>query len=340
MALPTISRYFGISVSHVSKVMILFLASTAVFSLPFGRLGDIKSYRKVLLAGLLIFMAGTFLCGISNNINMLLFFRMLEGMGSAMILAVNFAVVPIFLPAENRGKFFGIIIAAFGLAYALGPAASGFITQYIGWHSIFFLNVPIALATFFIILKYLPEEQPEPADKRFDMPGTVLICLSIVSFIYSLEIAKHSGTILYLLITAVFIIALIIWEKKISYPIIDLTMFRNYHFTNSVIAILMYMLVITGVFFIFPFYLEETKNLSVYVSGLIMLVPAAISIILEPIAGAASDRIGCRMICSMGALLLSLALTFFIFLKHETNFTYIIFSLLLLGIGMGIFPSP
>ncbi|MFH1453966.1 MAG: MFS transporter, partial [Armatimonadota bacterium] len=127
---------------------------------------------------------------------------------------------------------------------------------------------------------------------------------------------------------------------KISYPIIDLTMFRNYHFTNSVIAILMYMLVITGVFFIFPFYLEEAKGLSVYLSGLLMLIPAATGIILEPISGAASDRTGCRIICSIGALLLSLAFTCFIFLKHETNFAYIIFSLLLLGIGMGIFPSP
>jgi len=159
----------------------------------FGKLGDLKGLKTVFIAGFVIFTLGSFLCGISGSISYLIIFRIIQGIGAAMFTAISPGMVPTFLPAEMRGKALGYVTTFSGLGLAVGPLIGGFISEYMTWHWIFFINVPVGIVAIFIAMKVVPFSKGVRKKFPFDVAGAALIFFALFLLLFALHKAPQLG---------------------------------------------------------------------------------------------------------------------------------------------------
>ena len=157
IALPTISQYLDVSTSLVSWVVVAHLLVLTSFLLIFGKIGEYVGYKKIFLGGLFLFTIGSYFSGISLDIVQLILSRILQGVGSAMLLSMTPAIIAVNFPNADKGKIFGYISLATTVALSLGYGVGGFITEYLGWHWIFFITVPLGIIAIILTYQYLPE---------------------------------------------------------------------------------------------------------------------------------------------------------------------------------------
>ena len=180
ISLPTIAEWFDTDMGLVSWVVMGYLLVLSGLMLACGRLGDIRGFRRVFIAGFAVFTAGSLLCGLATSIGLLIAFRVIQGIGAAAIEAIAPAMIAVSLPAEKRGWALGILMTIISLSIALGPILGGFITEYLGWHWVFFVNVPIGILAVALAIRYLPPDVVPPQAGRFDTSGAVLILVALV----------------------------------------------------------------------------------------------------------------------------------------------------------------
>ena len=345
ISLPTIAQYFrkalGVAAFLPTGYMIVVTSSL----LGFGKIGDLKGYRRVFIGGLAVFMTGSFLCSMAPSMNVLLGLRMFQSLGEAMMSPMGVAIITTFLPARMRGLSLGLVALAQGLGFAMGNVIGGLINTHFIWRGIFLVNVPIAAIAILLALKVLPKEQKKSTDRRFDWIGAVLIFAALAGLVYGLNLLgrlKSSPAAIFIsFIIAVTGLALfVIREKKTDCPILDFALFKNRNFTYSNLAAFAAVAVLMECIFIAPFYLEMVKGLSVMQSGLYLMIAPLAMLFVAPVAGRLSDRIGSRIICSAGALLEALAFTIFACLTLEAHLSLIAVALVILGVAAGIFMAP
>jgi len=342
ISLPAIAKYFNATISHVSMLPLAYLLVVTSTVLLFGKLGDIAGFKKIFIAGLVIFVTGTFLCGIAPALNILLGLRVYQCIGEAMFSPIGIAIVTVFLPSLIKGKALGIMATAQGLGFCLGPVLGGYINDHIGWHSIFFVNIPIGILTIIAAIKTIPSKQPVPSDRRVDLLGAMLIFICLSALIYALNSISGMGlknpmVISGFVISAVTFILFVIQEKRASNPILDLSLFLNRDFAFATISALCVIFVYMGLIFLFPFYLSMARGIDTMHSGLMLMIPALMMIIFAPIAGLVSDKLGSRPICTFGISMTTLAFFMFSLLKPNTPIANIMPSLVIAGIAIGCF---
>ena len=331
ISLPVISQHFNVSTSIVSRVVLIYFLVLTGFLLGFGKLGDIKGFKKVFVAGFVIFILGSFLCGISGNINQLIAFRVIQAIGGSILVALAPAIVSAFLPSHTRGKALGIIgtFGAFGIT--MGPAIGGFITSWLGWRWIFFVNVPIGIIAIFVGILTLPDKQAKSEDSRFDFPGAVYIFCALMTLLYSLNMGQELGWLSSVILmnflgSLIFFMLFIFREKRISYPIMNPDLFKNRNFSMGILSSLFVLMVLNGTVFIFPFYLEMARDLSINKAGLMLVIPSGVMIFMGPVAGGISDKIGSRWLCAVGMFLCSGVFFLFSLLQNNSSIFFIILS--------------
>ena len=192
LALPAISRDLGANAVQLNWIVTLYLISTAVFMLPFGRLGDIIGRKKVFLSGLILLTISTFLIVCSRSITGLLIFRSLQGISSAMIFGTSMAIITSVFPPGERGKAMGINITAVYVGLSSGPLLGGLLTQEFGWRSIFMVIVPISAIAAFLTWKYIKTEWAEAREKKFDF--RLLLGNRVFSFSSLAALIHYSAT--------------------------------------------------------------------------------------------------------------------------------------------------
>lgn len=342
ITLPTIASFYKANIGAVSRLPLAYLLVVTSTVLLFGKLGDILSFRKIFIWGLVIFTAGTFFCGLSPTLNTLLALRIFQCVGEAMFSPMGIAIVTTFLPDGARGKALGLMATAQGLGFCLGPLVGGFVNDHFGWHNIFFVNIPMGILSIICATRAIPSKQPLPESRRVDMPGAVLIFVSLSTLIYALNSITKLGlnNKMVLSLFAVSIIALIIFiilEKKNTSPILDLSLFRNPDFTFATASALCTVFVYMGLIFLLPFYFTMVRKMDIVHSGFLLMTPALMVVIFAPIAGKISDRIGSRWICSGSIGLTTLSFLIFSLLTPKAPLTHIIPSLVMAGIAIGCF---
>ncbi len=341
ISLPTISQDFGVSSATVSWVIMAYLLVMCSFLPAFGRLGDIRGFPRVFSTGYLIFVLGSFLCGISADIGTLIGSRMIQGIGASMLSALTSAIVMTSLPPPERGRGLGIVAMFASLGIALGPVIGGYITTYLSWHWIFFINVPVGIIGLAIALKTVPEQEPAE-DRRFDLPGAVLIFFALLGIIYVLNQGRTLGwtspVTLGVTAAAVLFFALFIRrESEIPYRVFNIGLFRNRNFASANSAALLVMLAFSGALFTLPFYLEYVRGFSTETSGLILAIPSIAILVTGPLSGTLSDRIGAKIPCAVSSVILTLGFIL-ITLPQSTGGNFVFYSgLLLIGLGVGGF---
>lgn len=342
ISLPVIADFFRANLGLVSRLPLAYLLVVTSTVLLFGKLGDIVSFRRIFILGLIVFLAGTFLCGIAPTLNILIALRIFQCLGEAMFSPIGIAIVTTLLPDSVKGKALGVMATAQGLGFCLGPILGGFINDHLGWRNIFFVNIPIGILTIIAALKIIPSKQPVPESRRVDIIGAALVFISLSALIYALNsIAKlglkNSVVISCFAVSLIAFAGFVLWERKESCPILDLSLFKNKDFAFATGSAFCIVFVYMGLIFLLPFYLTLVRNIDIVHAGILLMVPALMVVISAPIAGRVSDKIGSRLISTLGAGLTTLAFFMFSLLAPATPVMYMMPSLILAGVAIGCF---
>jgi MFS family permease len=181
VALPTITQFFGVSISTAEWVPMIYLLTISSLLLTYGRLGDILGYKKVYLFGLTGFIITSGLCGLSPTIHWLVLFRAIQGLAAGMMMSVPFAIIIRAFPPEERGKALGINAISISFGLAIGPSLGGFVTSLVGWRFVFLINIPIGIAGLVWAHRTIPELRGQPG--KMDIGGSLAAFVSLLSFV-------------------------------------------------------------------------------------------------------------------------------------------------------------
>jgi len=341
IALPTIGAEFHMNAIALSWVATAYLLSSAVFLVPFGKIADIYGRKKVFLYGIAIFVFASLLMTMVPSTELLIGIRVFQGLGSAMIFGTGVAIVTSVFPPGERGKALGIYITAVYLGLSLGPFLGGLMTQYLGWRSIFFVNVPIGIAAVVLILWKLKGEWAGCRGEKFDLTGSVLYGAAVVAVMYGFSsLPDFKGAAL---ITAgiLGVLGFALYELKIPSPVLDIRLLtKNRIFALSNLAALINYSATFAVTFLLSLDLQYTKGFTPEHAGFILIAQPVVQAMVSPIAGRLSDRIEPRIVASAGMTLTAIGLFFLVFLTETTPLWHMVLTLLILGAGFGLFSSP
>ncbi|MDF5721739.1 MAG: MFS transporter [Rhizonema sp. PD37] len=345
IALPTLVHVFHTNFATIQWVVLSYLLVVTAVVLGAARLGDMLGKKQLYLGGLILFTFSSLLCGLAPGDYWLIGFRALQGLGAVMISALGAAIVTEVFPQSERGRALGIIGAVVSLGVALGPTVGGLLINIAGWRTIFLVNVPIGIFASFVVLRSVPPSIRNNKKQRFDWLGALIMTVILVCFAVGMTEGQNHGftsskTLLLLAIAAIGLVSFLWLESHITQPMLDLQMFRNMQFSLSLLTALLVFVVITGVIFITPFFLELVLHYSTQKVGLLLAVSPVLGGIFAPFSGNLSDRFGTRIISLIGLLLMTIGcLAISTFDAHLTELGYIV-RVVPYGIGFGMFQSP
>jgi len=341
-ALPRIVSQFS-GLSELSWVVTAYLLTSTITIPISGKLSDIFGRRKMLIAGILIFVAGSMLTGASWNMVSLIAFRALQGIGGGILFSSAFAVVgDLFAPAE-RAKWQGLISAVFGISSVVGPLLGGYLTDHTSWRWCFYINVPIGIIACALIMIFFPTIVAKGAGKRIDYGGAALLSGGLGSLLLALswggtKYAWASAQIIALFVAAVvLIVALLKWESNHEDPIIPLSIFKNSIFRVSVIMLFLIGIAMFGAIIYLPLFAQIVQGASATNSGIILL-PLVFSLAFTSIiSGQIISRIGkYKALAVVGAFTTTFALFWLSTLTASSSHIQMIARMIPLGIGIGI----
>jgi EmrB/QacA subfamily drug resistance transporter len=341
VALPSIGSEFSITAIALGWVATAYLLAAAVFLLPFGKIADIHGRKKVFLAGMAVYTAASFLCGIAPAPAFLIASRIAQGLGAAMIFSTSVAIVTSVFPAAERGRALGITVGATYLGLSLGPVLGGLLAQHLGWRSIFFVTVPLGLVVIGLIVWKLRGEWAESRGEPFDLAGGLLCGVSLAALMYGFTRLPGRAGIVLVPAGALGIAGFVLREMRVRHPLLHMDLFaRNRVFAFSNLAALINYSASNAVTFLVSLYLQYIKALTPQEAGFVLVAQPAVMAAFSPFAGRLSDRIESRIVASVGMALTGAALAAFIFTGRETSLPAIVSILMLLGFGFALFSSP
>jgi EmrB/QacA subfamily drug resistance transporter len=341
IALPTIGKEFSMDPFTLSWVSTGFLLASAIFLIPFGKLSDIVGRKKIFNYGLLIFAATSIPLALSNSPAMLVLFRAIQGVGGAMYLGTLMAILTGVYPIGERGTAMGVNTMAVSIGISSGPFLGGILTQYLGWRSIFLVNVPVALLILALVLWKIKTDWKEAEGEKFDFKGFLLYAVIFVMVMYGITILPSLTGIALVAAGALLFPLFVKFENKVHSPILRLSIFKgNRPFVFSNLAAVIYYAATFAVTYMLSLYLQYSKGYSASDAGLIIVVQAVVTIIFSPIAGRLTDKFGARMIASTGMLFSTVGILLLAFISQSTPLQSLIASLLLLGLGAAFFNGP
>lgn len=341
IALPAIGEEFSMNAVLLGWIATSYLLSSAVFMMPFGKLADIIGMKKIFLSGLFLFTASSLLAYAAPTPSILILSRVLQGIGAAMIFGTGTAILVNVFPLQERGKVLGINAASIYLGLTSGPFLGGVLTHYFGWRSLFLVNVPLGLIPLALGLARLKGEWAEDRGGSFDLKGSAIYSLMLVSLMFGFTLLPTSGGVALVLAGTALLPLLIRSESGVKSPVLDINLFKDnrvYLFSN--LAALISYSATFAITFLLSLYLQYIKGFGPDQAGLVMLLQPAVMTVLSPYTGKLSDRIEPQLVASIGMALTFLSVLAFSFLDNETGLLAISVNLMLLGLGLALFTTP
>ncbi|NWG09827.1 MAG: MFS transporter [Nitrososphaerales archaeon] len=346
VSLPAIASSLSIDYATVIWVPTAYLASLTVLLLSLGRLSDMRGRKPLFVSGFVTFITASLLCSISYSGLQLIVFRAVQGVGAAFIGATSTAIVTDVFPSRERGKALGINAMSVYVGLSVGPSLGGFLTHTLGWRSIFYINVPIGVSVIALALLKLRETVTPIQKQRFDLLGASTFSFGLVSLLVALTLGEGYGwglSIIGLFIVGgvLLVIFTLVEKKRGTGAMLDISLFsRNRLFAAANVSALLNYTSYFGVSFFTSFYLQRALDYSPLQAGIILLTMPVIMAVLAPISGWLSDRIGSRILSSLGMVLICIGLLLMSTLGLTSSSTDVVIRLFIIGFGMGLFSSP
>ena len=345
ISLPAIAQAFGVPLAgSIEWVLIGYLVVIAAILLTAGRLADMLGRRPIFLVGVAIFTLGSACCGAAPSLGALIAARLFQGIGAALIFAVNLAMVTHAFPAAERGRALGINAVVVALGVTVGPTVGGLLTQSLSWRWIFYVNVPIGVVVLIAAWRLLTERTHRSA-VRFDMVGAGLLALGLALLTLGLSFGQEWGwTSVRLLASVVggvgaLLLAMIV-ERRQPAPILDVALLRRRVFASAEVSFTLCMLALFAVGFLLPFYLEELRGYDALQAGLLLTPLSLMLAVVAPISGSLADRVGSRWLAPLGLGIACVGLLLLSGLDAQRSVAYLILCLVVTGVGQGLFQSP
>ncbi len=348
VALPKIMATFGIAVDKVEWVATGYLLVFAVMLPSSAWIADHFGYKRTYALGLFFFTLGSFLCGVAWNENILIAFRIVQGLGGGLLMPIGMAIVTREFPPEKRGVALGFWTISAAASISLGPVIGGYLIDHFAWHSVFDVNVPVGIfgiiATAVILREYKVEET-----RRFDLIGF----LSVAVFLTFLLLALADGNAAWntggwsspfiltcFTLSGIGLVVFLITEFTIPHPLIELRLLKDYNFAFTNIVFFIFGLGIFGSSFLLPLFLQDTLGYTAFEAGMFFLPVGIIQGSIAPVAGYLSDKISPKIPAFIGMVLLAVSLGLNYLLSLYSDHSQIMLPFYIRGLAIGMIFAP
>jgi len=341
VALPQMGNELSADGVTLGWIVTAYQLTAAMFLVPLGRIADLKGRKRVFQIGAWIYALTSLLVAWTPSSAVMIALRAVQGLGGAMMFGTGFALLASVYPAEKRGRALGINVAAVYLGLSLGPFIGGFLTQQLGWRSIFYFTAMLGVATALITTWNLKGEWASEREGEFDFMGSLLFSATIVAVMLGFSLLPAAKGYWLLGAGILGLAAFILWEVRTRHPILHVSLFRdNPAFAFSNLAAFLNYCANAGVGFLLSLYLHVVKGLSPQESGIVLVSQPIVMAIFSPLAGRLSDRIEPRTVASLGMACTCVALFVLATLGADSNLPFIVATLMVLGFGFALFSSP
>ncbi len=343
VALPNLQRTFHAGVGAVTWVGLSYLLVLVATVAAVGRFADMWGRKLLYVYGFGIFIVGSALCGLAPSLGALIGFRALQAVGAALLQANSVAIIVLAVPKGSLGKAIGIQGAAQAIGLALGPTVGGFLLAAGGWRLIFYVNVPFGLVGMIAGILLVPRSRHLQARVSFDWTGLALFFPAVVALFSAVSFGNSMGWTSPLIVGLFFVglalgVGFVRREHRCSQPMLDLGLFRRSRFSVGITSGLLSYLVMFGVLFLVPFYLERGLRLGSGRAGLeLMVMPLALGV-TAPVAGRLADRLGARPLTVGGLAIVAAGLMLLAALRPSTLVFLVLLAIV--GTGLGLFIPP
>ncbi|MET7480867.1 MFS transporter [Streptomyces sp. NPDC005648] len=343
VALPDMQRDLHATTSGLQWTIDAYTLVLASLLMLAGSTADRIGRKKVFLTGLILFGVGSLLCSLAPNLDSLIAFRMIQAVGGSMLNPVAMSIITnTFTDPRERARAIGVWGGVVGISMAAGPLAGGLLVESIGWRSIFWVNLPVALAALLLTLRFVPESRA-PKARRPDPVGQILVIALFGSLTYSIIEAPSSGptTILpFAVIAAVALAALLRYEPRRSEPLIDLRFFRSVPFSGATVIAIAAFASLGGFLFLSTLYLQNVRGYDALHAGLWMLPMAVPMFLCAPLSGRLVGSRGPRLSLLVAGAAMTVSAVLFAAFDAETSNVSLFLGYVLFGVGFGFVNAP
>jgi EmrB/QacA subfamily drug resistance transporter len=346
VALATLGRDFDTSISTIQWVATIYLLAFASVIPLTGWASERFGAKRVWLASLALFMAGSLLSGVAWSIGSLIAFRAVQGIGGGMIMPLGQAILAQKAGPDRIGRVMSIVGVPMLLAPIFGPVIGGALVDSASWRWIFFVNLPVGAVAFVLAVRLLPEVEPR-LHERLDALGLVLLSGGIATFVYGLSEVGSRGRVtdavpLTSSLVGLALVAAFVWHAlRTEKPLIDVRLFALRGFGSAAVMNLVLGIALFGMLILLPLYFQIVRGASPLKTGLLMIPQGLGAAFAMPIAGALTDRIGARRVVSTGVVLALVGVVAYTHIAADTAYWYLAVALFVIGLGLGatIMPS-
>ncbi|MBV7272465.1 MFS transporter [Clostridiaceae bacterium UIB06] len=337
-AVPTIVKDLS-GFELISWVFSLYLLTSAISTPIYGKLSDLYGRKNILSIGIIIFLIGSALCGMSRNMYQLVVFRALQGLGAGSIFTVTYTIIGDVFAISERAKVQGWLSSVWGIASLIGPFFGGFLIDYFSWHWIFFINVPFGIVSIVLIQRNLSESF-ERKKHKIDYAGTIALSVAIISFLYGILAGGESHniysytTVACLIISVFFLIVFYFVEKKAREPIIPFDIFTR---NNTIINVISFLAsaVLIGADVYMPIYMQNILGYGATISGVAMAPMSVAWLISSVVLGKVIPKYGEKAVVALSIAIISLSCLLLLTLKINSPLALLIIYIFIMGFGFG-----
>lgn len=345
VALPKMTEIFHEPIHMIQWITIGYIFTISITLPLMGEVADRVGYRFMHNTGFIVFTISSILVALAPNLIWLLMFRVCQAIGAAMFQSSNMALIILHTPKSKRGQALGLISTFVALGGMLGPVVGGWVIEWLNWHWLFFIQVPVAGLAILFSIKFIPKSQQAHRHSSIDGVGHLLFVSVISCVIFGIANGSQWGWLsnrmgLLILVGILVLIFLLFWEFKQQHPFLPFHLLRNLWVSACLWTILVTFIVANATIVSIPFYLSKTFRLSADLIGYLMMTYPVILSIVGPIAGKLSDRYGSKRWILIGLTAMLGNACIILFLQGHLSMAWILFILILSGIGMGCVSSP